>query len=93
MLAAFQEALKSSIHVSELSGVRNVEVPDLLHISGALFRESMLVLERAIQGLAPPAASPRLRAAWMPQVAPERLMQPLEQAFWQPMMPLQAAAT
>lgn len=88
VLRAFHESLKTSIHVSEISDPREVEVLDPRRIAVALFEKSLVVLERALVRLAEQVGAHLGKATWAPRVAPERLMEPApEQLFWQPSPP------
>lgn len=90
VLREFHESLKTSIHVSEIRSVQEVDVPDPRHLAQALMDPSFAALETSLQALS--KTIPRL-GQWTPRVAPERLMTPApEQMFWQPATPEFVAA-
>lgn len=90
VLRAFHESLKTSVHVSELGQVHEVDLPDPRQLAHALMDPSFSALESAFNRLT--ATLPRV-GQWTPRVAPERLMTPApEQLFWQPPAPELAVA-
>ncbi len=85
VLREFHESLKTSIHVSEIGAVHEVEVAEPRQLAQVLIDPSLATLEAAFKRLR--EALPR-RGQWTPQVSPERLMSPApEQMYWQPAGP------
>jgi hypothetical protein len=88
VLRAFHESLKTSIHVSEIGAVQEIDVPQSRLLAQVLIDPSISKLEAAFKALS--EVLPR-RGQWTPRVAPEHLMTPPEQMFWQPAGPGLAA--
>jgi hypothetical protein len=83
-----RESLKTSIHVSELSGHLEVEVPDPRRIAEKLFEKAAAVFEAAIRRVSREILTRLPSGAWRPLVTPESLIDPApEQLFWQPQVP------
>ncbi len=89
VLREFHESLKTSIHVSEIGAVREVDVAEPRQLAQVLIERSLSTLEAAFKKLG--QALPRL-GQWTPQVSPERLMSPApEQMYWHPAGPALSA--
>lgn len=88
VLRAFHESLKTSIHVSALSGRLEVEVAHSRGLATALIEPALAQLESAIASSQQPAPGD-----WTPTISPERLMDRApEQLFWRPVAPRAAVA-
>ncbi len=85
VLREFHESLKTSVHVSAIGAVHEVDVAEPRRLAQVLIEISLSTLEAALKKLG--AALPR-HGQWTPRVPPERLMTPApEQLYWQPTGP------